>query len=89
VPKGVGYDFRPFEEERDERLPRGLLGFLDPSQLGPYQSLYGKTGTLNRENKAPEAESVFRPDLALNRLRRSQTLSPAIVQMLTRMGELV
>ena len=89
MPGGIGYDFMPFEEERDERRPVGLLGLLeDPERIRQLMLTQARHGTLQENMKPPPVPGVFNPDYALPLLRRSQVLSPREQQLLKRTGEL-
>ena len=91
MPGGIGYDFMPWDEERRERKP-GLMGLVDsPNAWDNYLKSIAATqdryGVSTTQAKPPQP-SGYRPDLALNRLRRAQSLSPTTIQDLMRRGEM-
>ena len=89
MPGGIGFDFMPFEEERDERRPVGLLGLLeDPERIRQLMLTQARHGTLQEKMKPPPVPGTFSPDYALPLLRQSQVLSPREQQLLKRTGEL-
>lgn len=88
-----GFDFTPWDEERRQRLPQGLMGLVQLGNPNAYDEFlrsmaagHARYGVMG-EQKPPQPDQ-FRPDLALNKLKKSATLSPGIVGMLTRRGEI-
>jgi len=83
----VAYDFLPSDEERVERRPQGLLDLaFDPEflrNLSATQQQYGVVSTA----KPPAPPGSFRPDVAINRLKRSSVISPKLLAALTKRGE--